>query len=27
MYSTITISAQVIRIGKLDRALFTNEWT
>ena len=27
MYSTITISAQIIRIGKRDRVLFTNEWT
>lgn len=27
MYSTVTISAQVIRIGKLDKAVFTNEWT
>ena len=27
MYSTVTISAQVIRIGKRDRVIFTNEWT
>ena len=27
MYTTVTISAEVIRIGALDSALFTNEWT
>lgn len=27
MYTTVTLSAETIRIGSLDRALFTNEWT
>ena len=27
MYTTVTISAEVIRIGTLDSAIFTNEWT
>lgn len=27
MYTTVTLSAEIIRIGSLDRALFTNEWT
>ncbi len=27
MYTTITVSAEIIRIGTLDSAIFTNEWT
>lgn len=27
MYTTITISAEIIRIGTLNSATFTNEWT
>ena len=27
MYTTVTVSAEVIRIGTLDSAMFTNEWT
>ena len=27
MYTTVTISAEVIRIGSLDSAQFSNEWT
>lgn len=27
MYSTITISAQIINIGRIDKAVFNNEWT
>lgn len=27
MYTTVTISAEVIRIGSIDGAVFTNEWT
>lgn len=27
MYSIITISAQIIQIGKIDHAVFSNEWT
>lgn len=27
MYTTVTISAQFIRIGTIDQALFSNEWT
>lgn len=27
MYTTVTISAEVIRIGTFDSAMFTNEWT
>ena len=27
MYTTITLSAEVIRIGAIDSALFSNEWT
>ena len=27
MYTTITVSAEVIHIGTLDSAMFTNEWT
>ena len=27
MYTTVTISAEVVRIGTVDSALFTNEWT
>ena len=27
MYTTVTISAEIIRVGKLDSAIFTNEWT
>lgn len=27
MYTTVTISAQIISIGTLDTAIFTNEWT
>lgn len=27
MYTTVTISAEIIRIGSADTALFTNEWT
>ena len=27
MYTTVTISAEIIRIGMLDSAMFTNEWT
>ena len=27
MYTTVTISAEIIKIGSNDTALFTNEWT
>lgn len=27
MYTTVTISAEIIRIGAVDSAVFTNEWT
>lgn len=27
MYTTVTISAEIIRVGAVDGALFTNEWT
>ena len=27
MYTTVTISAEIIRIGTFDSAMFTNEWT
>lgn len=27
MYTTVTLSAEIIRIGSLDTAVFTNEWT
>lgn len=27
MYTTVTISAEIIRIGTLNSATFTNEWT
>lgn len=27
MYTTVTISAEIIRIGAADSAVFTNEWT
>ena len=27
MYTTVTISAEIIRIGAIDSAMFTNEWT
>ena len=27
MYTTVTISAEMIRIGSIDGAVFTNEWT
>lgn len=27
MYTTVTISAEIIRFGKLGGAMFTNEWT
>ena len=27
MCTTVTISAQIINIGKLDQAVFNNEWT
>lgn len=27
MYTTVTISAEVIRIGDIDGAMFSNEWT
>lgn len=27
MYTTVTISAEIIRIGSTDTAVFTNEWT
>ena len=27
MYTTVTLSAEIIRVGSLDTALFSNEWT
>lgn len=27
MYTTVTLSAEIIRIGSADSAIFTNEWT
>ena len=27
MYTTVTISAQIINIGRIDQAVFNNEWT
>ncbi|MBR5688079.1 MAG: hypothetical protein IKX36_08990 [Prevotella sp.] len=27
MYTTVTISAQIIRMGSLDSAIFNNEWS
>ena len=27
MYTTVTISAQIIQVGTIDQAVFSNEWT
>jgi len=27
MYTTVTISAEIIRVGSMDTAVFSNEWT
>ena len=27
MYTTVTISAEILRIGSMDTAVFSNEWT